>query len=589
MPEPLDVETILGTDRWVRRLAREMVSGNSDAEDVSQETWVATLRRASWYKLPRAWMAKVLTNSVRKRYRESCRRERRERLVSRPECDPSFPQDAMERAELRRQLAQAVMELKEPYRSSIVLRFFEDMKLQQIADVQGVSVNTVKTRVCRGLGLMRMDLDRVREGSRAWSIVLFPLLASEAPSAVTRSPAVLEQAGVAWMSTKSVVSASCLSVVVVAALGLALQQVSQEDSKGQPSQPVVAADPGTQLDEHAAEGSPEDPLAPATDDLLSRITPTNPGEVALGSDPDRTEPEPPRDGQAPAVPVSAEVAAMQGAYRALKKAFDEGGGEGWKNVGDNISLTQETLLGSDEGFAELLSLIDEESDGYFLEALMHHLPMAKTESRQAIVGDKELHEAIWSRFEEEGDPQRRMALMRFFAFNRSLNSTRMDAFLEVARNDPAKVVRQLSIDAISSNREFIDETWETLADVVENDPSSACRQTAIYGLALIREERATSLVNAAFSSPDEAMRTAALLSKAGDEPPLALTAGDTISYLVNEFRTASSRRYKSALVKRLLERSPQILEGELRRVLPTESDWRLKKDYKAALKQISGT
>jgi hypothetical protein len=148
-------------------------------------------------------------------------------------------------------------------------------------------------------------------------------------------------------------------------------------------------------------------------------------------------------------------------------------------------------------------------------------------------------------------------------------------------------VRQLGIDAIASNRDLIDGTWETLAEVAENDPSLECRNTAIVGLALRKEERATGLVKAAFSSPQESTRAAALLSEAGDEIPPELTGGDPIPYLVNELRAASSREYKKALARRLFERAPQTLKEEILRALPEEKNWLVKKDYRAVLKQIN--
>jgi len=591
-PEALDPETVLKTDRWIRNLARGLVSSEFDADDVIQETWLAALRKSFRADLPRAWMARVLSNVVRKRHRSSRRRKQRESLASRPECAGATPEEAIERAELRRQLIGVVMELREPYRSTIVLRFFEDMRLQQIARAQGIPVNTVKTRLCRGLGFLKTRLDGIYKGRGAWSMVLLPVLATGSSSSPSTSgiPAILKQTGVASMSAKTAVSATCISIVVVVGLGLTLPRIFDENpgNRDQLEKSPVASGSGgrpevreTAVDREEKEDR-EDPAGLAAVDLPSRKIPAatrDPAPVRRGDGEDSVS----------AKPASAEVLAMRETYRAIRKAFGEGGMEGWKAVGKRLALLdgEETFLDSEEGFAEFLALIDSETDASFLEALLHHIPMAMKESRRAILEDRELQDEIWARFEEADDPPRRMAFLRFFAFNRKLNATRMDAFLEVARTDPSPIVRQLGIDAIASNRDLSDGTWETLAEAAENDPSLECRNTAIYGLALRKEERAARLVKAAFSSPQESTRAAALLSEAGDEIPPELTGGDPTAYLVNEFRAASSREYKKALVRRLFERSPRILKEELLRAIPEEKNWLVKKDYRAALKQIA--
>jgi RNA polymerase sigma-70 factor (ECF subfamily) len=575
----------------MRRLARGLVASDFDAEDVAQETWLALLKQASGADLSRGWLTTTLTNIVRKRHREACRRRRRERSVSRSEYETSSPEAAAERAELRRQLARAVLELGEPYRSTIVLRYFEDMKLHQIATSQGVSVNTVKTRVSRGLGRMRERLGPAYWSRRAWSLVLPPPPVTDAPCAAA-SPATslhLQPLGIlAMASSKGIASAVCLSAVLILALGLSLRDATRGEHQSSPPEALRSGAVDSRPRALAAAESPlPAPLAHAPGHDAREPAPetTAAPAAALRGEPAEVTAQPPS--APPVVRLSAEVAVMREAYARLRKEFGEGGGAGWKAVGASIAMTAEALLGSEEGFAEFLALIDNEEDGSFLEALMHHLPMAQTEARQAILDDYELHEAIWERYEGEEDPTRRIASLRFFAFNRRLNSSRMGAFLEAARNDPSANVRELAVDAIASNRDLIEETWETLAEVAESDPSPACRRTAMGGLALVQAERATSLVHAALSSPDEAMRAAAMRSRAGDALPETLTHGDPLSYLVNEFHTASDRSYKRALVERLRERSPETTAQELRLALPEEKDWLLKREYRATLEELS--
>ncbi|TWL67160.1 hypothetical protein CHCC15322_3906 [Bacillus licheniformis] len=41
--------------------------------------------------------------------------------------------------------------MPQPYHTIIVLRFFEDLKLEEIAEITGENLNTIKTRLYRGL------------------------------------------------------------------------------------------------------------------------------------------------------------------------------------------------------------------------------------------------------------------------------------------------------------------------------------------------------------------------------------------------------------------------------------------------------
>lgn len=49
--------------------------------------------------------------------------------------------------------------LPEKYRSIIVLRFFEDLKLEEIAEVLDENVSTIKTRLYKALQMLRMSMD----------------------------------------------------------------------------------------------------------------------------------------------------------------------------------------------------------------------------------------------------------------------------------------------------------------------------------------------------------------------------------------------------------------------------------------------
>ncbi|CAK7078798.1 RNA polymerase subunit sigma-70 [Tissierella sp. P1] len=56
-------------------------------------------------------------------------------------------------------LKKALETLPESYRSIIVLRFFEDLKLEEIAEILDQNINTVKTRLYKALEILRLSMD----------------------------------------------------------------------------------------------------------------------------------------------------------------------------------------------------------------------------------------------------------------------------------------------------------------------------------------------------------------------------------------------------------------------------------------------
>ena len=179
---PPDVETLLAHEGFVRGLARQLVTGDADVDDVVQQTFVAALEHPPRSEGGlRGWLATVVRNVVRQRYRAKGRRTRRERVAARPEGVPSTA-DLLAREVARRTVVEAVVALDEPYRAAIVLRYLEGLPPRDVAARLGVPVETARTRVKRGLALLRTRLDERHRGDRrAWMVVVLPLAGPGAP------------------------------------------------------------------------------------------------------------------------------------------------------------------------------------------------------------------------------------------------------------------------------------------------------------------------------------------------------------------------------------------------------------------------
>ena len=150
----------------VRTCAR-ILSDASEAEDVAQEAFVTAYRSlASWRgEGPLgAWLSRI---AVRLAFRRVSRRrvvtwtapsdaiDDEGPLTRLPAGIASDPEHSAVRNDQARQLRAAVAGLDEPYREVVALRFFADRSLDEIAELTGRPLGTVKTHLRRGLIRLR--------------------------------------------------------------------------------------------------------------------------------------------------------------------------------------------------------------------------------------------------------------------------------------------------------------------------------------------------------------------------------------------------------------------------------------------------
>ncbi|MCE9595617.1 MAG: sigma-70 family RNA polymerase sigma factor [Planctomycetes bacterium] len=226
MSSRTDVAEFLTQIDWVRKLARSLAGDAHLAEELAQDVWVAALEsRPDTDRSARGWLATVLRRRWRDLRREHSRREAREHSASRPE-SVTAADELVERAAIQRRLVGAVLELDEPYRSTVLLRFFEGLPQREIARRMNTTTATVNSRLTRALERLRERLSR-HGGATTWIQLLVPLL---------REPSVVP--ALAFGVAMKVFLAS---VAVVACLGgFAWWRSSTSEATTEPA-PVVAA------------------------------------------------------------------------------------------------------------------------------------------------------------------------------------------------------------------------------------------------------------------------------------------------------------------------------------------------------------
>lgn len=161
-PARVIVEDHSGDDRFVRSILRRLVDDPADIDDLAQDTWLATIQQsgASLYAR-RAWMGTVAKNFAYQASRGSARRKRRERAAAIPESDVSTRVDE----DTTRQVRAALDGLEARYRIVLWHRFYDDLPPTMIADRLRISVETVRTRLKRGLVAFHARLISARADS----------------------------------------------------------------------------------------------------------------------------------------------------------------------------------------------------------------------------------------------------------------------------------------------------------------------------------------------------------------------------------------------------------------------------------------
>jgi RNA polymerase sigma-70 factor, ECF subfamily len=146
-------------------LARYLLHDAADAEDAAQECYLRALRHFDTFRGPamKPWLFAILRNICNGEF------ARRSGLLQAIESETDEDKDAVplwqepqvsQEAEMLRQwdaetIRRLVAELPDPFRETLVLREISDLSYREIADVVGVPVGTVMSRLARARSMLR--------------------------------------------------------------------------------------------------------------------------------------------------------------------------------------------------------------------------------------------------------------------------------------------------------------------------------------------------------------------------------------------------------------------------------------------------
>ena len=177
-PHPFSEELLLHRHMMLG-LARDLV-GSAEAEDVVQDAWVQALRRPpTTEENLGGWLMRITRNLAFNRGRARVRRRVHESSAARPELVEEAKGQLDERFELSLQVAESVRALSEPYRTVVLMRYFENRSHEEIARALDRPLATVRTQLRRGLEQLRTRMDRECGGRASWTAGLVAWLESQ--------------------------------------------------------------------------------------------------------------------------------------------------------------------------------------------------------------------------------------------------------------------------------------------------------------------------------------------------------------------------------------------------------------------------
>jgi RNA polymerase sigma-70 factor (ECF subfamily) len=163
-------------NRRLFRVARSVLRDETEAEDVVQEAYLRAFSNLHAFEGAAAlstWLTRIALNEALGRLRRRRDVVDLDRIAAGPSGDDAGsrvvpfplmqsaqpdPEHVAAHAEIRRLLERAIDDLPDPFRTAFVLRFVEQMSIEETASCLGVPEDTVKTRVHRAKRRLRQAL-----------------------------------------------------------------------------------------------------------------------------------------------------------------------------------------------------------------------------------------------------------------------------------------------------------------------------------------------------------------------------------------------------------------------------------------------
>jgi RNA polymerase sigma factor (sigma-70 family) len=144
-------------------LARWLMRNEDEAEDAVQDACLRALRFIGGFRGGdgRAWLLAIVRNTCYSRLKRGAARETESEFddkIHSPETETANPEILIERSRDSEALRQALQQLPEELREIIVMRELDGMAYKEIAEIAGVPIGTVMSRLARARKRLQQTL-----------------------------------------------------------------------------------------------------------------------------------------------------------------------------------------------------------------------------------------------------------------------------------------------------------------------------------------------------------------------------------------------------------------------------------------------
>ncbi|GIN63325.1 ECF RNA polymerase sigma factor SigW [Robertmurraya siralis] len=157
----------------VFQLCFRMLGNRHEAEDMAQEAFIRAYVNIASFNIDlkfSTWLYRIATNLCIDRIRKKKPDFYLDAEVSGTDgltmysqvpSDSALPEEEVESIELHETIQREIAKLPEKYRSVIVLKYIEELSLNEISEILDMPLGTVKTRIHRGREALRHQLRNV--------------------------------------------------------------------------------------------------------------------------------------------------------------------------------------------------------------------------------------------------------------------------------------------------------------------------------------------------------------------------------------------------------------------------------------------
>jgi RNA polymerase sigma-70 factor (ECF subfamily) len=146
------------------RLARSYLSNHEEAEDATQEVFLRAYKSLNRFNLEKRflnWLYTIAINHLKSRYSRILRfQDKQERFQQEPRPAQDTPETETEQSETKQEIRHMVGSLPNNLKETVILYYYEEMSVNQIAEVLEISRENVKSRLFRARKKIRENLEK---------------------------------------------------------------------------------------------------------------------------------------------------------------------------------------------------------------------------------------------------------------------------------------------------------------------------------------------------------------------------------------------------------------------------------------------